>query len=159
MDYEANLLKDLDILKRLTEDDHVVGWIDPDGNIFIIDLYSHIEFLSKRFPEINDIWNSWQEEKAETYQEFYDSIPEDEHPCWHNYEMWEYGAEDAAKQKIYNTAYAAGWVRFGTFDHKGIKMIEFDTDSVYKEMYKIIHTNFAEVLGRYIPLRKHKNHT
>ena len=65
-------------------------WIDlTNGHLHFVDVYDHWKFIKDYFPQYNEFINNVETFISGEYNEFADSIPEDEHPEWHLYECWE----------------------------------------------------------------------
>lgn len=128
-----------------------VGLIEPNGIIHVVTAYEHINFLIKLFPEFQNLKQQHDDNIGYVANEFYNNIPEGEHPCWHNFEIWKDGEDEEFQENLLKTVYEKGWIRWGMFERSGKKYLEFEGAKWVLDGYKKDFNDLAEIVG-YIPL-------
>lgn len=147
---EENFLK---AVKAFSKNKNAVGWFSKEYGIIHVDLYRHYEYFKNNpeyFPDIAQEIEQFEDMLSEAQTNFIESVPEDEHPAWHNYEVWQDEEEWKFEENIRKKIQSKGWKRIGrTKSHLHID--DCIDSSERKELQ-----NFADMID--CELAMHDNH-
>lgn len=94
-----------------------MGWVLPDGSVLACHLHEHLEKLSKCSHPIADLVKKRLDALSDTLDEgeadFRSRIGPDQHPEWHNYEIWADDIKQETKTALIRELYDSGCVRLG----------------------------------------------
>jgi hypothetical protein len=132
---------------------NAVGWVNQTS-LYYVDFYRHIEFFTEDHPDfipsITKKWNDFEDYLNQEMHIYSDSIPDGEHPEWHNFEIWKSNEQSDKIKELYSEIYKNRWARIGTYSKNGVDYLEVSTsrDSQYYVFSMV--TEIAEMLNREI---------
>jgi len=120
------------------------AWLSPDGDLIPCPgLYQHIGVITKHLEDVD--YQLQIIEEVDYICDHWGEDPPDEHPAWHNFEIYYQPKKDDAKQEIMTKAYKQGWVRVGMW-RDGVEAEGFETNRTQQKKLKEISEFFDKEL-------------
>lgn len=128
--------------------DNVVGWITPDGNIHVTELWYHCQFfienewaLPAAYELLKPHWDAFEEPRLEEHR--------NSGRQWHEYVEIPMTVEAELANEVRRIAYEAGWGRIGSY---GNDKIELECFAGHERSLRRHVREFAELVGRELTL-------
>lgn len=141
--------------------DDKVGWIDPVGDVHLVELFHHLAFFhthADAIPDVYALWRQFEEENSQRQVQAWSEAHRGEHPAWHDYDERPYNPDHDEEHGggvmmthiLVKAVYASGWGRVGT-THLGT--IEVECGPRHERALRRKAKEFANLVGRELVVR------